>query len=138
MLQPLVLVVDDSEELRLLFSSVLTQSGYAVLQAHDGREAIVQATDHRPDLILMDLDMPGVSGWEAVRHLKSDAHTAHIPVVAVTANPGSGLSARLRAARFSAYVAKPVRLPHLVEAVRTIYEASRAGASWVNLSVPAA
>lgn len=133
MLHPLVLVVDNSEDLRAVFSTILAHFGYSVLLARDGGEAIRQATDHRPNLIILDLDLPGLSGWDVVHRLKADQLTAPIPVVAVTENPESGLSAHLRAAGFSAYIAKPFPLKYLLEVVPMCLEAHRAGASWVNL-----
>jgi two-component system, cell cycle response regulator DivK len=85
MSQKVLLIADDQDDNRVIFSAVLTHHGYGVFLATDGREAVELAWAHSPRLILMDLKMPVMDGWEATRLLKADAATAHIPIVAVTA-----------------------------------------------------
>src|SRR5262245_50270791 len=79
-----VLIADDNRDTREMHALYLSMLGYSVAVAADGREAVQSARSHRPDLIVMDLDMPEVDGWTAIRELKSDALTAAIPVIVLT------------------------------------------------------
>lgn len=113
-----ILVADDNEDQRALFGELLTRAGYRVIEARDGVEAIARASAELPGLILMDVTMPGTSGWNAVRALRENVDTRDIPIVVVT-----GLSATWdRDASFAAggddYLAKPVRPDLLLEEVR--------------------
>jgi CheY-like chemotaxis protein len=110
-----LLLVDDVEDNRRTFSTVLARSGYDVVVASDGREAVAQAKLHAPDLILMDLQMPVMDGWEAARVLKADPATASIPIIALTACDPASL--HLEEAGFCAHVPKPVLCRPLVHAV---------------------
>ena len=105
---PTILVAEDSEEQRALYVDVLTQAGYRVLEAGDGAEAVASVQRERPGLILMDVTMPGTSGWNAVRALREDPATRDIPIIVVT-----GLSAPWDrdasiAAGCDLYLSKPV------------------------------
>jgi len=93
---PLVLVVDDYDDAREMYAESLLVSGFRVAEAADGAQAVELARSLSPDVILMDLSLPGVDGWEATRQLKADARTQHIPVVALT---GHALSSAIDAAR---------------------------------------
>src|SRR5262245_51713772 len=88
--QPLVLIVEDHAELRQLYVEHLTISGFDVIEAANGVEAIDHAASHQPNVVLMDLSLPILDGWEATKRLKTDSRTAHIPVVALTAYDSSG------------------------------------------------
>jgi two-component system, cell cycle response regulator DivK len=127
----LLLVADDEEDTRLIFSAVLTHVSYDVLVAPDGRAAVEQARLHAPDLILMDLDMPVLDGWEATRALKADPATASIPVVAVTAEDHR--LERLREGGFCAYVRKPVVLQTLLRAVEQCLAEVTPETPWIDL-----
>jgi len=81
---PLVLVVDDYKDAREMYSEYLKASGFRVVEAGTGVEAVAKAHALQPNCILMDLSLPGIDGWEATRQLKSDGNTAHIPIVAIT------------------------------------------------------
>jgi two-component system cell cycle response regulator DivK len=81
---PLVLIADDDQDVLAAHSEMLELAGYRVCQAHDGREALAQALEQRPDVILMDLDMPELDGWEATRRIRADLRTHRIPVIALT------------------------------------------------------
>src|SRR5262245_46457321 len=87
--RPLILIVEDQAELRFLYAEQLALSGFDVIEAGNGADAIAHTASHSPDVVLMDLSLPVVDGWEATRRLKSDARTAHIPVVALTAHDDS-------------------------------------------------
>jgi len=118
--RPLVLLVEDQSDLRHLYAHQLTISGYDVIEAENGAEAIDRTTSHAPDVILMDLSLPGVDGWEATRRLKGDERTAHIPVVALTAHDGSGELQRATRAGCDWFVPKPCPPDALIAEVRRV------------------
>lgn len=108
-----ILLVEDNPDNQEIYRTILAYYGYVVLQAWDGERAVSMARDHDPDLILMDLTMPGMDGLEATRQLKADPATACIPVVALTACTQHEDMADAEAAGCSAYLTKPVE-PHRV------------------------
>jgi two-component system cell cycle response regulator DivK len=103
-----VLHVEDVEENRRVVRQILGRLGITLIEAGDGEEGVAAAQRERPDLILMDLSLPVLDGWEATRRLKADPATRHIPVVAVTAHAMYGDEQRARAAGCDGYVAKPL------------------------------
>jgi CheY-like chemotaxis protein len=118
--RPLVLIVEDQCDLRLLYVEHLTTCGFDVIQAADGAEAIDHTSARQPDVVLMDLSLPVVDGWEATRRLKGDARTAHIPVVALTAHDGSGELERATLAGCDWFVPKPCPPHALVTEIRRV------------------
>jgi two-component system cell cycle response regulator DivK len=118
--RPLVLLVEDQSDLRHLYAYQLTISGYDVIEAANGAEAIDRTTSHVPDVVLMDLSLPVVDGWEATRRLKGDERTAHIPVVALTAHDGSGELQRATRAGCDWFVPKPCPPDALIAEVRRV------------------
>lgn len=112
-----VLVVDDTPASLRLATVLLRKAGHEVLQASDAAEAIALARARRPQLILMDVQLPGMDGLAATRILKGDRLTCHIPVVALTALAMKGDEERIRAAGCDGYVAKPVQYRRLLEEV---------------------
>jgi CheY-like chemotaxis protein len=88
--QPLVLIVDDFEDNREMYAEYLSYSGYRVEQASDGEQAVELAQRIRPDVVVMDLSLPVMDGWEATRRLKSDPRTRNIPVIALTGHSLAG------------------------------------------------
>ena len=123
--RPLVLIVEDQAELRRLYVEQFTMSGFDVIEAGDGADAIVHTTEHGPDVVLMDLSLPGIDGWEATRQLKSDARTAHIPVVALTAHDGAGELQRATRAGCDWFVPKPCPPDALIVEVRRVLSGSQ-------------
>ena len=111
-----ILVVEDDPDNRRIVAKVLSVEGYHVIEATDGMEALARARAERPDLILMDLALPNVDGWEATRRLKSDPETRSIPVVALTAVAMRGDEEQARAAGCDDYLPKPAR-PAAIRAV---------------------
>ena len=109
-----VLVVEDVEDNRDLARLLLEDAGMDVLEACNGREAIALSRERLPHLILMDLSLPEVDGWEAMRCIRGDALTAHIPIVALTAHAMSGDRERVLAAGFDGYMAKPLNVATFV------------------------
>jgi two-component system cell cycle response regulator DivK len=104
-----ILVVEDDTDNRRIVAKVLSVEGYRVIEATDGVEALSQARREHPDLILMDLAMPNIDGWEATRQLKGDPQTRSIPVVALTAVAMRGDEEQARAAGCDDYLPKPAR-----------------------------
>jgi CheY-like chemotaxis protein len=84
--QPLALVIEDSDDTRELYALALQLDGYIVAQARDGRDGLLQARDVMPDVIVTDLAMPNMDGWEMIRRLKADPRTRHIPIIACSAH----------------------------------------------------
>ena len=118
--RPLILIVEDQSELRALYVQHLTISGFDVIEAGNGEDAVTCGTAQFPDVILMDLSLPIVDGWEATRRLKADSRTAHIPVVALTAHDGSGELQRATSAGCDWFVPKPCPPDALITEVRRI------------------
>ena len=118
--KPLILIVEDQSDLRALYARHLTISGFDVIEAGNGEDAVTCSTAQTPDVILMDLSLPIVDGWEATRRLKADSRTAHIPVVALTAHDGSGELQRATSAGCDWFVPKPCPPGALLTEVRRI------------------
>jgi CheY-like chemotaxis protein len=119
----LVLVVDDFEDNRAMYAVYLTYSGYDVVEAGDGREAIEVAARRMPDVIVMDLTLPVMDGLEATRRLKADERTRHIPIIALTGHAQAGQSNDAREAGCDAFLAKPCLPEMLVEKVQELTRA---------------
>jgi two-component system cell cycle response regulator DivK len=117
-----VLIVEDNELNMKLFHDLLEAQGYQVLQTREGLEALTLAREHRPDLILMDIQLPEISGLEVTKWLKEDDTLAHIPVVAVTAFAMKGDEERIREGGCEAYVAKPIAVAPFLETIRRLLE----------------
>ena len=113
-----VLVVEDNETSMKLFRDVLTATGYRTREATTGREAVEVATEHVPDLVLMDIQLPDVDGVEALTRLRANDETASIPVLAVTAQAMYGDCERFLAVGFDGYVSKPVNVVQFLAVVR--------------------
>ena len=120
---PLILVVDDYQDAREMYAEYLQFSGFRVAEARNGNEAVTQAFSLRPDLILMDLSLPGMDGWEATRLLKADDRTKHIPVVALTGHALAGASEGAKKAGCDSFVTKPCLPDDLVVEVRRMLSA---------------
>lgn len=133
MLPQLVLVADDHEEVRRLIATVLEGGGYRVSHAADGLEAVDRAAQDCPALILMDLMMPVMDGWEATRRIRATPATAEIPVVAVTAEDHRRSGDLLRTGGFNAYLGKPFRVQQLLRAVELGLQGAAEGKAWVEL-----
>lgn len=116
--EPLVLVVDDYADAREMYAESLLVCGFRVAEAADGLAAVHLAQTLAPDVILMDLSLPGVDGWEATRRLKSDARTRHIPVVALTGHVMPSALDAARRAGCDRLVVKPALPDVVVEEVR--------------------
>jgi two-component system, cell cycle response regulator DivK len=120
--RPRVLLVDDYPDAREMYTEYLEFSGFDVVEAGNGMEALQKAVDGSPDIILMDLSLPVMDGWEATRRLKADARTASIPVVALTGHALAGISEGARKAGCDAFVTKPCLPEDLVREIRRILD----------------
>jgi two-component system cell cycle response regulator DivK len=115
-----VLVVEDNELNLKLFCDLLRAHEYVAEPVRDGREAVARARDFMPDLIIMDIQLPHVSGLELIGLLKADAALKHIPIMAVTAYAGREDEERIRTAGADAYISKPISLVRFVDAVAAL------------------
>ncbi len=109
-----ILLVEDNEMNRDMLSRRLTRRGFEVVIAEDGAQGVEMARSEQPDVILMDMSLPVIDGWEATRRIKADAATAAIPVIALTAHAMAGDQEQARAAGCDDYDTKPVELPRLL------------------------
>ena len=125
---PKLLLVEDNEDNRDMLSRRLIRKGYEVSIAVDGAEGIVKAQDEKPDLILMDMSLPIIDGWEATRQVKADPRTASTPVIALTAHAMAGDREKAVAAGCDDYDTKPVDLPRLLGKIEALL-AKREGGS---------
>jgi len=113
-----VLVVEDTEDNRQIIRDLLTSAGYEMIEAVTGEQGVAMAAEHRPDLILMDMQLPVLDGYEATRRIKANPALRHIPVIAVTSYALSGDEEKAREAGCDAYVAKPFSPRLLLAKVR--------------------
>ena len=114
----LILIVDDNANNRKLTRDVLEFSGFGTLEAAGGVEGVAMAQEHVPDLVLMDIRMPDLSGTEALRLLKEDSRTAQIPIVALTSSTMRGDEERFLAEGFDGYLQKPISVREFPDQVR--------------------
>ena len=125
----LILVVEDNEKNRKLVRDVLTVRGYRVIETETGEAGVSQARAQHPALVLMDIQLPGIDGIEALRQLRADPTTAAIPVVAVTASAMTQDRQKIMAAGFDGYQAKPISVRPFLELVREVLDRpARSGA----------
>ena len=117
-----VLIVEDNELNMKLFHDLLEAHGYATLKTSDGIEAIELARTHHPDLILMDIQLPEISGLEVTKWLKDDEELNHIPVIAVTAFAMKGDEERIRQGGCEAYISKPISVVHFLDTIKRLLE----------------
>lgn len=112
-----VMIVEDNELNMKLFHDLLESRGYRTIQTRNGMEALDLAREHRPDLILMDIQLPEVSGLVVTKWLKEDDDLAAIPVIAVTAFAMKGDEERIRQGGCEGYISKPISVPHFLETI---------------------
>jgi CheY-like chemotaxis protein len=138
---PLVLVVEDYQDAREMYAAYLQFSGYRVAEAADGLEALDKTRELMPDIILMDLALPKMDGWEATRKLKADEKTKHIPIVALTGHALAGFAEGARQAGCDSFVTKPclpdalvVEIQRMLSVKRSEHTAGRRAARVSNKS----
>jgi two-component system cell cycle response regulator DivK len=113
-----ILIVEDQEDNRQILRDLLTSADFEVIEAADGETGLAVAVAHRPDLILMDIQLPGIDGYEATRRLKADAALHAIPIIVVTSYALAGDDDKARAAGCDAYISKPYSPRQLLAKVR--------------------
>jgi CheY-like chemotaxis protein len=121
---PKILIVEDNEENRDVLSRRLERHGYSVLVAVDGQAGITTAQDEHPDVILMDLNLPDVDGWEATKRIKANPQTASIPIIALTAHAVVGDEQRALQAGCNDYHSKPVEFTRLVGQIEALLKSA--------------
>jgi two-component system cell cycle response regulator DivK len=114
----LILVVEDQEDNRRIMRDLLSSVGYEVIEAVTGEEGVAAAETHRPDLILMDIQLPGLDGYEATRQIKANPELEHIPIIVVTSYALSGDDVKAFEAGCNAYVSKPFSPRELLAKIR--------------------
>jgi two-component system, cell cycle response regulator DivK len=115
-----ILIVEDTEDNRQILRDLLTAAGYDLLEAVDGEQGVARAKAEKPDLILMDIQLPQIDGYEATRRIKADPALRHIPIIAVTSYALSGDEEKTRTAGCDAYIAKPFSPRQLLAKVREL------------------
>jgi two-component system, cell cycle response regulator DivK len=113
-----ILVVEDQEDNRRIVRDLLRHAGFEVIEVGDGEQALTATAAHRPDVILMDIQLPLLDGYEATRRIKADQALKHIPIIVVTSHALSGVEAKARAAGCDAYVGKPFSPKALLAKIR--------------------
>jgi two-component system cell cycle response regulator DivK len=127
--RPRVLLVDDYPDARDMYGEYLEFAGYDVIQASNGMEALQRAFEDQPDIILMDLSLPVMDGWEATRRLKANHRTASIPVVALTGHALAGIFEGAQRAGCDAFVTKPCLPEDLVKEIKRVLETASSTAT---------
>lgn len=123
-----IYVADDEADILDILDEALATEGHDVETFFDGEALLERVRQDRPDLILLDINMPGPSGWDVRRELRKDPETADVPVIAVTARGGDGVEGSARdALEFTDYIRKPFRLPEVLERVEAVLEGAPAG-----------
>jgi two-component system cell cycle response regulator DivK len=120
-----ILYVEDNEDNIFMLKNRLRRAGHTVVIANDGAQGVAMASSERPDIILMDLSLPVLDGWQATRQIKAAPDTKHIPVIALTANAMAGDREKALAAGCDDYDMKPIELPRLLAKIKSLAE--RAG-----------
>jgi CheY-like chemotaxis protein len=122
---PKILLVEDNEMNRDMLSRRLIRNGFEVVMAIDGEQAVALAQSELPDLILMDMSLPVIDGWEATQRVKSDDATAGIPIIALTAHAMSGDREKAINAGCDDYDTKPIEMPRLLEKIDALLRRAR-------------
>ncbi|GAC1641748.1 MAG: response regulator [Ktedonobacteraceae bacterium] len=117
-----ILIVDDSEDMRTLLGQVLEDEGYTLFFAEDGNMAVSQAVAYQPNIILMDMSLPGITGWEAVEQLRQKPEFQHTPIIAVTAYVTKADEERAKEVGCDAHLGKPFDILEVVDTIDTLLQ----------------
>ena len=120
-----ILIVEDNEKNMKLARDVLQAKGYATLEAVTGEEGVRAAIEKKPDLVLMDIHLPGIDGIEALRQVRADPACAAIPIVAFTASVMQSDRSQIQAAGFDGFLGKPINLKEFLETIKRLLESGR-------------
>ena len=121
-----ILIVEDQEDLRAILRDLLSSTGFEVVEAADGGDGVAKAKSERPDLVLMDIQLPVLDGYEAIRRIKAEPSAAHTPVIAISSFAMKGDEEKARAAGCDAYVTKPYSPMKLLALVKTFLDRTKA------------
>ncbi len=121
MANELILIVEDNEKNRKLLRDVLQFKGYCTIEAEMGEDGVTLAAEYKPDLILMDYQLPGIDGIEAFRRIRNAPSTAHIPIVAVTASAMPEEARKMKEAGFDGFLTKPINVKQFLQAVADLF-----------------
>jgi two-component system cell cycle response regulator DivK len=121
-----ILIVEDNEKNMKLARDVLQSRGYTTLEAVTGEDGVRMAVEKKPDLVLMDIQLPGINGIEALRRVRADPDCARIPIVAFTASVMSADRSQITEAGFDGFIGKPINLKDFLDTVKRVLEAGRA------------
>src|SRR5262247_3422939 len=124
-----ILVIEDTENNRRILNDLLTNAGFEVLEAVDGEKGVAMAAEHRPDLILMDIQLPIIDGYEASRRIKANPDLRHIPIIAITSFALAGDDQKTAAAGCEGYIPKPCSPRQVLAMVREFLGETRSAAS---------
>jgi len=122
-----ILIVEDNEKNMKLARDVLQSRGYVTLEAVTGEDGVRMAIEKKPDLVLMDIQLPGINGIEALRQVRADPDCARIPIVAFTASVMSTDRSQITAAGFDGFLGKPINLKEFLETIKQVLETGRSG-----------
>ena len=117
-----ILIVEDNEKNMKLARDVLQSKGYVTLEAITGEDGVRMAIEKKPDLVLMDIQLPGINGIEALRQVRADPQCASIPIVAFTASVMSADRSQITAAGFNGFIGKPINLKEFLQTVKQVLE----------------
>ncbi len=123
MANELILIIEDNDKNRKLARDILQFKGYRTIEAETGEAGVALAVEQKPDLILMDYQLPGIDGIEAFRRIRGDAAVAHIPIVAVTASAMPEDAKKMKEAGFDGFQTKPLNIKEFVQAVAEVFSA---------------
>ncbi len=126
MANELILIVEDNEKNRKLLRDVLQFKGYRTIEAETGEDGVMLAKQHKPNLILMDYQLPGIDGIETFRQIRGETSTAHIPIVAVTASAMPEEAKKMMDAGFDGFQTKPLNVKQFMQAVDDLFSAKAA------------
>ena len=132
----LILIVDDSEDIRVLLSDFLQDEGYNVICAEDGSTTLMQAQDHHPDLILMDISLPGINGWQTVQYLRNIPEFCSTPIIAVTAHATKEEAEHSLTVGCNAHVSKPFDLEEILKQIVSLLQEDPAGEAKIDVYTP--
>jgi two-component system cell cycle response regulator DivK len=121
----LVLIIEDNEKNMKLARDILQAKGFKTVEAVTGEEGVKLAKERKPDLVLMDIQLPGISGIEAFKQIRADAKTNSIPVIALTASVTPTDRSQISAAGFDAFISKPISLKEFVDTVKRLLEGAK-------------
>lgn len=126
MANELILIVEDNEKNRKMLRDVLQFKGYRTIEAETGEDGVTLAMQHKPDLILMDFQLPGIDGIEAFRRIRNAFPTVHIPIVAVTASAMPEEAKKMKEAGFDGFLTKPIHVKGFMQFVADVFSAKAA------------